>query len=77
MHKAYRALWMVFGGIVGGSLGYWMGHLAGWSTDAEWPFRVGGGQGAIVLSIALAVAGVLIAGWLTPHGGQSTPLRHT
>jgi hypothetical protein len=70
---------MVFGGIVGGYLGYWAGHLAGWSTDADWPFRIGGGEDAIALSIGLAVVGVLIAGLLTPHGlqgrGSGTPDR--
>jgi hypothetical protein len=75
MSKTYRVLWMVIGGVVGSYLGYWIGHAAGWSTDAEWPFRIGGGNGAIVLSIGLAVVGVLIVGWLTvprhpsPRGG--------
>jgi hypothetical protein len=56
---------MVLGGLVGGYFGYWIGHLAGWSTDAEWPFRIGGGNGAIALSIGLAVLGVLaVAGLL-------------
>lgn len=73
MSKTYRVLWMVLGGIVGGYLGYWIGHLAGWSTDAEWPLRIGGGQGAIALSIGLAVLGVLIVGMLT-RSGRSSPL---
>lgn len=60
MRKSLRPLLMVLGGIVGGYLGYWVGHLAGWSTDADWPFQVGGGTGAILTSIAGAVLGVLL-----------------
>jgi hypothetical protein len=60
MHKPVRVLLMVLGGIVGGWGGYWIGHLAGWSTDADWPQRIGGGTGAILLSIGLAIAGVLL-----------------
>ena len=59
MGKVGSVLLMVLGGIVGGYAGYWIGHLAGWSTDADWPFEIGGGTGAIVMSIGLAVAGVL------------------
>jgi hypothetical protein len=65
MNRSFRVLWMVLGGIVGGYFGYWIGHLTGWSTDAEWPFKIGGGQGAIAVSIALAVLGVLLVGVLT------------
>ena len=65
MNKSYRVLWMVLGGIVGGYFGYWIGHLAGWSTDAEWPLKIGGGEGAIAVSIGLAVLGVLVVGLLT------------
>jgi membrane protein YqaA with SNARE-associated domain len=65
MGKAYRVLLMVVGGILGGYFGYWLGHLAGWSTNAEWPFKIGGGTGAIAVSIGLAVVGVLIVGGLT------------
>ena len=72
MSKTYRVLWMVLGGIVGGYFGYWIGHLAGWSTDANWPFKIGGGAGAIAMSIGLTVLGVLIAGWLL----ALPPLRH-
>jgi hypothetical protein len=73
MTKTIRVLWMVVGGIVGGYVGYWLGHLAGWSTDAEWPFRIGGGQGAILTSIGMAVLGVLLAGWLTRWRRSSSP----
>ncbi len=60
MNRVARVLLMVLGGIIGGWGGYWIGHLAGWSVDAEWPWSFGGGTGAIVLSIGLAVAGVLL-----------------
>lgn len=45
---------------MGGYFGYWIGHLAGWSTDAQWPFKIGGGDGAIAMPMGLAVVGVLI-----------------
>jgi len=64
MHKTVRVTFMVFAGIVGGYIGYWLGHLAGWSTNADWPFQIGGGDGAIALSILMAVVGVLVAGGL-------------
>jgi hypothetical protein len=61
MQKGWmRVVAAVVVGIICGWGGYWLGHLAGWSTDAEWPTQIGGGTGAIVLSIALAVAGALI-----------------
>ena len=64
MHKTIRVTFMVIAGIVGGYIGYWLGDLAGWSTNADWPFQIGGGTGAILLSMAMAVAGVLVAGGL-------------
>jgi hypothetical protein len=60
MHKVVRVLLMVLGGLIGGWGGYWLGHLAGWSVDAQWPWQIGGGTGAVLLSIGLAVAGVLL-----------------
>jgi len=72
MSKTYRVLGMVLGGIVGGYIGYWIGDLAGWSTEADWPLKIGGGGGAIAMSICLAVIGVLIAAVLLPH----PPLGH-
>jgi hypothetical protein len=64
MRKALRVIFMVFAGVVGGYVGYWLGYLAGWSTHADWPFQIGGGTGAILMSMAMAVAGVLVAGGL-------------
>lgn len=63
MRQPFRVLWMVVGGIIGGWVGYWLGDLAGWSTNAQWPLHVGGGAGAILLSMAMAVLGVLLARW--------------
>jgi hypothetical protein len=51
---------MVVGGFIGAYAGYWIGYLFGWSSDAEWPLRVGGGTGAILLSIAVSVLGVFL-----------------
>jgi hypothetical protein len=64
MTKALRILFMVLCGIVGAWVGYWIGHLAGWSENADWPLRIGGGTGAILLSMAFAVLGVALAGAL-------------
>lgn len=65
MRKTFRVLIMVSGGILGGYYGYWIGHLAGWSRNADWPFKIGGGDGAILMSMGMAVVGVLVAGlWL-------------
>lgn len=61
MRSAFRFLMMVLGGIIGGYIGYWLGHLVGWSTNADWPQRIGGGTGAVALSIAMAIVGVLLA----------------
>jgi hypothetical protein len=60
MPKVVRVLLMVLGGLIGGWGGYWLGHLAGWSVDAEWPRQIGGGTGAVLLSIGLAAAGALL-----------------
>ena len=61
MSRVIRVLLVVLGGLVGGWGGYWIGHLAGWSVNATWPGHIGGGTGAILLSIGLAVAGVVLA----------------
>ncbi|MFZ0323708.1 MAG: DUF3592 domain-containing protein [Actinomycetes bacterium] len=62
MQKTFRVVVLVLGGLVGGYIGYWLGYWAGWSTNAEWPLRIGGGNGAIALSMGMAVVGVLVAG---------------
>lgn len=61
MRQSLRVVCMVLGGIVGGWVGYWLGHLLGWSVDADWPWHVGGGTGAVLMSLGLSVLGVLLA----------------
>jgi hypothetical protein len=67
MSKVLRVVLIVICGIVGGWAGYWTGHAAGWSVNAEWPLRIGGGTGAILLSIGLSVLGVVLAWALLPR----------
>ncbi len=51
-------------GVVGAWAGYWIGHALGWTTNAVWPLQVGGGDRAILLSIALSFLSVMaVAGW--------------
>jgi hypothetical protein len=50
-------------GILGAWVGYWIGHFVGWSRDAEWPLRIGAGDGAILLSIGLSIASVWVGLW--------------
>jgi hypothetical protein len=62
MRRAVNAIFAVVCGIVGGWLGYWLGHWAGWSdSKADWPAHIGGGTGAIILSIVVAILGVAVA----------------
>lgn len=63
MGRAMHVLYLVVCGIVGAWVGYWIGHAAGLSEDAEWPWHVGGGTGAVLLSIVMAVVFVLVAQW--------------
>ena len=51
-------------GIVGAWVGYWVGHALGWTTNAEWPLRIGGGDRAILLSMGLSFLSVVGAGGL-------------
>jgi hypothetical protein len=62
MRRALSIIIIVICGIVGGWVGYWIGHLAGWSKNADWPATIGGGTGAILLSIGMAVLFVWLAG---------------
>ena len=64
MRRTLSVLFLVFCGVVGAWVGYWIGHLAGWSQDADWPGRIGGGSGAILLSIGMSVLFVFLAGAL-------------
>jgi len=70
MRKTLSVLFLAFYGVVGAWVGYWIGHLAGWSQDADWPGQIGGGSGAILLSIGASVLFVFLAGalvFLTPQ----------
>jgi hypothetical protein len=56
---------VIVAGIVGAWVGYWIGHTFGWTTNAEWPLRIGGGDRAILLSILASIGSVAAAGgWL-------------
>ena len=61
MRRVVNILFCVLCGIAGGWIGYWIGYAAGWSENAEWPGRVGGGTGAILLSIGTSVLFVALA----------------
>lgn len=47
-------------GVVAAWAGYWLGHALGWSRNADWPWSIGAGGGAIALSVS-AAAGALLA----------------
>ncbi len=52
-------------GVVGAWIGYWVGHALGWTSGAEWPLKIGGGDRAILLSILSSFGSVMAAaGWL-------------
>jgi len=51
-------------GIVGAWIGYWAGHALGWTTNAEFPLRIGGGERAIGLSILVSFLSVMGGGGL-------------
>ena len=77
MRRALNIVFIVFFGVVGGWTGYWIGHAAGWSQNADWPRTIGGGTGAILLSIGVSVLFVLLAASLvffTPQRGLRTVL---
>lgn len=54
---------LVIVGIVGAWVGYWLGHAAGWTTNAAFPLQIGGGDRAILLSIGLSFASVMLGVW--------------
>ena len=61
MIKVLNITTVVLCGIVGGWLGYWAGHALGWSENADWPETIGGGTGAILMSMGMAVLFVALA----------------
>ena len=78
MVKAVNIVIVVLCGIVGGWLGYWIGHAAGWSVNAEWPGQIGGGTGAILMSIGMSVLCVALGAvvvFLVPQRGVRRVLR--
>ena len=55
---------LVIIGIIGAWVGYWVGHALGWTTNAVFPQQIGGGTGAIGLSILFSFGSVMAgAGW--------------
>jgi len=64
MKRVMRIVLLVACGVVGAWVGYWLGYLAGWSKNAEWPGTIGGGTGAILVSIGMSVLFVAVAGLL-------------
>jgi hypothetical protein len=76
--KAVNIVIVVLCGIVGGWIGYWIGHAAGWSVNADWPGQIGGGTGAILLSMGMSVLFVALAAvvvFLVPQRGVRRVLR--
>lgn len=64
MRAAVIVLALVAIGIVGAWVGYWIGHAFGWTTDAEFPLRIGAGAWAIGLSILVSFLSVMAGiGW--------------
>jgi hypothetical protein len=77
VRRVVNIILVVLCGIVGAWVGYWIGYAAGWSENAEWPWAVGGGSGAILLSIGTSVLFVLVAAtavFLVPTRGTRTVL---
>lgn len=54
-------IFIIICGMVCGWGGYWIGHRLGWSENAEWPGQIGGGTGAMVLSVVVAIIGIVAA----------------
>jgi membrane protein YqaA with SNARE-associated domain len=77
MNKAIRVISLVLGGLIGGYCGYWLGHWAGWSVDADWPFTIGGGTGAILTSMALSVLGVWLVAVVLRQSDRRATARTT
>ena len=64
MRAWVTVLVLVVIGIIGAWVGYWIGHAMGWTTDAVWPYQIGGGDRAIGLSILVSFGSVMAGvGW--------------
>ena len=59
MQRAFNLVYIIVCGLILGWMGYWVGHWAGWSENAEWPAKIGGGTGAMALSVAFAIVGIV------------------
>jgi hypothetical protein len=78
MIKVLNITIVVLCGVVGGWTGYWAGYALGWSEHATWPQTIGGGTGAILLSMGLAVLFVALAAlvvFFVPQRGVRRVLR--
>ena len=63
MRSWVSVLVLVLIGIVGAWVGYWIGHALGWTTNAEFPLKIGGGDRAIGLSIGVSFLSVMAGLW--------------
>ena len=59
--KPTRIAGLAVTGIVAAWGGYWLGHALGWSSNADWPWSIGGGGAAIALSAFTAALALLMA----------------
>lgn len=75
MRRTLTVVALVLCGIVGAWVGYWVGYQLGWSEGAIWPWTVGGGTGAILLSIGVSVLFVFVAGLIVVFAPQRD-VRH-
>jgi MFS family permease len=61
MRKALNLVVFLLSAVVGAWVGYWIGDALGWTKNAEFPWRFGGGTGAILLAFAMSVVFVAFA----------------
>lgn len=61
MRKALNYCVIMLCAVVGAWAGYWLGDALGWSENATFPWRFGGGTGAILLAFAVSVVFVTCA----------------
>lgn len=55
MRKALNLVVFMLSAVAGAWVGYWIGDALGWSKNAEFPWRFGGGTGAALLAFAMSV----------------------
>ncbi|MEZ5125816.1 MAG: DUF3592 domain-containing protein [Thermoleophilia bacterium] len=61
MRSVRKWVVLIASGVVGAWIGYWIGHAAGWSTNATWPWSIGGGKGAIAAAFFTSVVFITAA----------------